>query len=293
MSQIADKVTGKKVFQSKVLKHITSYKIIRESKDYALSYGAVNYVYQQLFSVVNYINIQLSSVGVLYDTATYVDELVDTVILQRLDWLFSKLPRVDTVNPVTYYNRSTAYVSSRVLRPLNNAVYKTGDRFLPATLSENRVVYKLEESTEKSEISKFFHIINEFVSRGKQQLSSTSNQISNKIISSYNKELDSLNKESSMYKKRALAAYNSGVNIARDINKEYIQPLKSHTQEYVSDVANTTKVRADSLISDAKNGITTFNQQATNTLNRAKNEGAELVNGGSKASPAPVVSASA
>lgn len=285
MSEVIDKLKQPKAFQSKSVDHVVSYPLIKQSKDYALSFGLVNYIYQQVFSVVNYVNIRLCSYDVVYNNLKKADGLFDALVLSRVDLVLSYLPTIDSVNPLVYLDRARNYVSVSLLKPANNILYSRGDKYLPATVTENKAVFKLELLNESSEVTKFFKILNEFVSRTQALVSEKSNEVSNNLVSTYNSELHEINDKTNAYRQRAVAAYNTIVKYVHNVNSEYVQPLRAQTQEYVVDVAATTRSRADNIISEAKSSI-------NGKAEEIRSEGAELLNG-SSSKQAPAVSASA
>lgn len=278
MSEIVESIKPTKTFESKSVSHIRSYPLVKKGEEVLFSLWVVNFVYQYVAAAVNFANKELSSVDVVYDALTFVDEKVDGVVLSKVDWGLKHAPAIDSVNPLVYTRRGYEYVNASLLRPANNIIYNAGDKVLPATVSENKAVFKLEELGESSEVSKFFKIINEFVSRAKTYVSSKSNDVSNTLISTYNSELDTMKDEASVYKKKIVASYNTGYKFVTDVNNQ--------TQGYVADVATTTRKKADSLLSDAKQGISAFNGK----VNEIRDESAELLNGSSSS---PAVRASA
>lgn len=281
MSEIVDKVTPTKKFESKSISHARSYPLVTKSEEILFSFGLVNFLYQYLIAAINFANVELSSVGVIYDSLTFVDEKFDALVLSSVDGVLQRMPSADSVNPLIYARGGYNYVNASILRPANNIIYNTGDKVLPATVSENKAVFKLEELGESSEVSKFFKIANEFVSRAKSFVSSKSNDVSSNLIYTYNDELDTMKDEASIYKRKLVAGYNTGYRFVSDFNNQ--------TQEYVAEVATSTRSKADSLISEAKQGISAINGKAT----EVRNDGAELLNGSSGSGQAPAVSASA
>lgn len=281
MSETVDKITPNKKFESKSVNHVRSYSLVKQIEGFLLSFSLVNVLYQYAISVINFANTKLSSVDVVYDSLTFVDEKFDDIVLSKVDWGLKQAPSGDQLNPVVYVKKAYNYVNASILRPINNTIYNAGDRVLPATNQENKAAFKLEEFGESSEVSKFFKIVNEFVSRAKTFVSNKSNDVSNNLISTYNDELNTMKDDASLYKKKLVASYNTGYRFMSDVNNQ--------TQEYVADVATTTRNKADSLISDAKQGISAINGKA----NEIRNENAELLNGSSNSNQVPVVSASA
>lgn len=253
-----------KKFESKSLDHISSYKIVKSSKEYLLSYDFINKLYQYVFGFLNQFLIKVTQFSFIYRPLTFFDEAINAYVLNNFDKVLAHLPRSEFYSPRYHYNNATGFVSTRVLAPINRIIYNTGDKFLPATLNENKPVFKLEELLETSEVSKFFKIINELLSRTRLWVSSKSNTVSERVIADYNEGIESLQNEESNIKKRIIASYNTGAKLVNDVHSSYIQPLRSQTQDYVSDVAKNTKSKAESYISDAKNGISQMNGRAEN-----------------------------
>lgn len=280
MSETVDKITPNKRFESKSISHIRSYSLVEQIEGFLFSFGVVNFLYQYVISGIDFANTKLSSVDIIYDSFTFVDEKFDDVVLSGVDWGVKQV-QTGKLNPLVYVRDGYNYVNANILRPVNNIIYNVGDKVLPASAGENKTVFKLEELDESSEVSRFFKIVNEFVSRAKTHVSTKSNDVSNSLISKYNDELSTMKEESSVYKNKLVAGYNVGYRFVSDIN--------NNTQEYVTDVATTTKNKADSLISDARQGISAVNDKT----NEIRNEGAKLLNGTSDSNQAPAVSASA
>ncbi|CUM67168.1 uncharacterized protein PRCAT00004861001 [Priceomyces carsonii] len=287
MSEIANKITGK-TFSSKSIDHISSYKPIKDTSNFLLSFGVVNYFYQQLFSVWSFVNENIiAKYSFILNTLNFVDEKFESIVLGNFDSIVKKLPDLSGLYPTTLYSKVTTKISTGYLKPTNTFIYNTYDKYLPATATDNKLAFKLEDLKDSSEITKFFKILNEFLTRSRLYVSTKSGEVSGKIVSSFNQEKDSLKEKSDGLSKNVIASYNTGYKTLKNLNEEYIKPLKSQTQGYVVEVATSTKNKADSLLSDAK-------LQINPKLNNISAKGEELLNGKSTSNGSiPVVSASA
>lgn len=272
------KEIASKQLSFKSVEHVAGYPIVKGVKDYALSYSLISYVYQQVYLITGFVFANfVAPFPIVKENLTWVDTQVDLVVLSRVDLV---VDRANEFHPVST-------VEKKYLAPANSYIYNTVDKYLPSSATENKATFKLEELKESSEISKFFKILNETYSRSKQLATSKSTEVTNTVSESYNKEVAALENVSGNLQKKAVASYNTLIKLVQDVNNSYIQPLRNQTQDYVVDVATTTKSKADSFIADAKNGIKPRVEQAT-----AK--GQELLNGAAESSKnTPVVTASA
>lgn len=264
---------------TKSIDHIAAYPPIASIISFALSFSIVSYVYQQFLAVFDVADKKALSpyVGEYLSAA---DEKFDSVVLGNVDtYVTPYLPVVSSLedlNPVTF-------TSKNILAPTNTAVYDLADKYLPATATENKPVFKLSELTETSEVNKSVAIANELASRVSTLVASKSTEISSHLQSTYKGELESLTekaeKEVSNVQKHVSASYSTSLKLAQEVNNTYIQPLKNQTQDYVVDVATQTKNKADSLIAEAKQGIST-------SINTVNNKGEEIYNAATTSSSA-------
>ncbi|CAK7890979.1 hypothetical protein CAAN1_01S03070 [[Candida] anglica] len=266
---------------TKSVNHIASYPPVSSLVTYALSFQLINYVYQQFISL--YAVADKKAVTPYFgDLLTTVDTKFDSLVLGNVDtYVAPHLPVIASIsdlNPITF-------TSKNVLAPVNTIVYDTADKYLPATVTENKPVFKLSELTETSELSKSVAIGKEISSRLTTLVTSKSSEISSHLTTTYNEELEQLSdkasKEVNNVQKHVSASYSTSLKLAQDLNKSYIQPLKTQTQDYVVDVATTTKNKADALISEAKHGIS----NGISTINNKGEEIANSVSSGSSAIP--------
>lgn len=266
---------------TKSINHVAAYPPIASLLSFALLFLLINYVYQQLLSVFAVADKQALT-PYLGTALTAVDDRFDNVVLGSIDkYVAPHLPTVKSLsdlNPITF-------TSKNVLAPANTFVYNTADRYLPATATQNKPVFKLSELTESSELSKSVAISREISSRLYKLVTSKSSEITSHLQSTYNQELgqltDKAEKEVSNVQKHVSASYLTLLKLAQDLNKTYFQPLKAQTQDYVVDVATTTKNKADSLIAEAKHGI-------SQTADKVNNKGEEVFNASSGSAAIPV-----
>lgn len=262
----------------KSIDHIASYPPVASITSYALQFSLINYIYTQYLSFITLADDKVLT-PFFGDFISTVDGKFDTLVLGNFDtYVVPYLPTVsslDDVNPVTL-------VSKNILAPVNTVVYDTADKYLPATATENKPVFKLSELTETSELSKSVEIAKEIFSRLTTLITSKLTEISSHLQTTYNEELgalaDKTEKEVSNVQKHVTASYLTSLKLAQDLNKSYFQPLKAQTQDYVVEVATTTKNKADSLISEAKHGI-------SSSIATVNNKGEEILGSSSSAIP--------
>lgn len=272
------KEIASKQLSSKSLEHVVGYPIVKDVTDYALSYSLISYVYQQVYQITGFVFANfIAPFPLVKNNLTWVDSQVDLVVLTRVDKV---VDRANDFHPVSA-------VETKYLAPANSYIYNTMDKYLPASATENKAAFKLDELKENSEVSKFFKILSETFSRSKLLATSKSGELSKTVTDNYNKEVAALENVSGGLQKKAYASYNTLVKVFNDINNSYVRPLKTQTQDYVVDVATTTKNRADSFIAEAKNGIKP-------KADAAAAKGQELLSGAAESGKkAPVVTASA
>lgn len=262
----------------KSIDHIASYPPVASVTSYALHFSLINYIYTQYLGLFTLADDKVLT-PYFGDFLSTVDEKFDTLVLGNFDtYVTPYLPTISTLddlNPITF-------TSKHVLAPVNTVVYDTADKYLPATATENKPVFKLSELTETSELSKSIEISKEILSRLSTLITSKLTEISSHLQTTYNEEFEHLSekaeKEVSNVQKHVTASYLTSLKLAQDLNKTYIQPLKAQTQDYVVEVATTTKNRADSLISEAKHGI-------SNSVSSINNKGEEILGQTSSAIP--------
>lgn len=257
-----------KTFTSKTVSHIGSYSYVDLLVSYLLSFSLIAYAYKLVFlplwSLVNE-NI-ISPYPIVHDNLAKVDSLVDGFILSDLldKWV------------LTYPIETVKELEAKYIKPTNDYFYDSVvNKYLP------KAEYKFDEGI--AETKKFFVIINELLLRLKAQVSNTSTEISNDIISTYNSEIQELSKSTenakSNLKSNLTASYNTASKSFTKINEAYIQPIKTQTQGYVTEVATSTKNRADSFISEAKLTFTQTNKQANAAAEDLSEKATELLNG--------------
>lgn len=142
---------------------------------------------------------------------------------------------------VTAYKKKGEDTVSSYLKPVNAYASSTVDKVLPKS--------KSTAAAAETEIAKSIEIVTDTYERSKDLLTTKSSELSTAVFSTYNKEFDSV-KEKNYYVKVASASINTGVSLLKSVNSDYIQPLKSTTQSYVSDVAGQTKAKATSLLQE-------------------------------------------
>lgn len=254
-----------KTFTSKTATHLQSYTYINKLLGYLFAIKLVSAAYDQfLLPVWAFINVHIiSSVPFIYSNTVAVDSYVEKKVLTEA---------LDTY-VIAYPVEKLKEVDAKFLKPTNDYVYNSVvNKYLP------KAEYKFDESI--SQLNKSFIIINELLLRLKAKVSNTSTEISNDIISTYNDEIKQLTKNETVnLKGNITASLNTASKSFTKLNESYIQPIKTQTQGYVSEVASQTRSKADSLISDAKQTLAQANKTSTTAATDITDKASELLNG--------------
>ncbi|KAK6460251.1 hypothetical protein DFJ63DRAFT_321006 [Scheffersomyces coipomensis] len=244
-----------KQFHSKSLDHFLKYSVVSYIVNYIYAITLVKQLYEgYISSILTFINTHLSSIDLIYTNLTFVDATLDSILT-----VFDQY-----VTQFIFKNKYVSLINNYLISINNSNTYVKFDQKF--------------ESTESNEFIKFFYIINTILINLKLKINTSTNHISNELISTYNQELKSTTAEANYIAKNIQASYNTGLKTIKSLNDEFITPLKIQTTDYLGEVATSTKIKADSLINEAK-------QQIITPIN-GKVEG--VLNGS-----APVVSASA
>ncbi|KAK6457421.1 uncharacterized protein RJT20DRAFT_1991 [Scheffersomyces xylosifermentans] len=251
-----------KLFHSKVLDHITGYTYVHKILSYVVSFSIVNYIYTSyVVPLVTLVNSKVLSVAPVTPYLTKFDAFADDLLTKYFDGVI-----------IGYPLKTIQYLEVTFVAPVNNYLIAAHNKYFPETA--------YTASSDNSAVYTFFLILNEVLKSSRATVSNKSTEISNSLITTYNEELNST-KGSNLIAKNIEASYSTATKTFKSLNDDYLQPLKVQTQDYVSEVASSTKSRADHLFAEAKQTI----DPALESLNA---KGASLVNGS-----AAVVSASA
>lgn len=256
------KITGNKEFKSKSVEHVLRYPIVWKARNYGLSFGAVKYVYEQIYNVVQYINTKLSGITLFYDTLSYVDKTFDKYALGSFDRGVKFASGFDTINPVVYAKRAEGWGEKRLLKPGNDWLVEKGRKYLKTSTGEE-AGFVYDEVTQKNEISRFFRIAKEFLKRSVAKVSEKVTGLTNKVTSEYGKEVGVLENQYSNYSKKAVASYNTGRNFLKDLHTEYVTPLTNHAQNFAHKGA---EIQNES-VSHLKDGVASIEKKLNNVGN--------------------------
>lgn len=127
-----------------------------------------------------------------------------------------------------------------VLKPVNEYASSTVDKVLPKVKKDAEKTKAVAEN----EIAKLFEIVNDTYARLKDLITSKLSELSNAVILTYNKEFDAAS-EKSYYAKVASASVNTGVALLKNVNSDYIQPLKATTLTYVNEAIAAAEDKGD------------------------------------------------
>lgn len=249
-----------KTFSSASLDHIKSYSVVKKVSDYALSFNVVAVLTTYFVALANCVYSNLvTKLPFIVDTIKIVDVKFDSLVLVNLDKVSAaadsyKKKGEDAIavykkkgeETIAVYKKKGEETVSTYLKPVNDYASSTVDKVLPKAKDAAEKV----EATATNEISKSIEIVNDTLERTKDLITNKSSELSNAVISTYNKEFDAV-PEKNYYAKVASASVNTGVALLKNVNSDYIQPLKATTRSYVSDVASQTKTKADELVHKA------------------------------------------
>lgn len=273
-----------KTFSSKSLDHIKSYPVVQKTINYALSYNLIAAVSTYATALTNYIYSGfLVKLPLVANTVTFVDTRVNTLVLDNVDktvGLASKYSKKGQDTLATYkkkgedvlaaykkkgedtvalYKKKGEDTVAVYLKPVNDYASSTVDKVLPRAKD---AVNKTEEAT-ANEISKSIEIVNDTLGRTRSLISNKSLELSSAVVSTYNKEFDA-SADKNYYAKVASASVNTGVTLLKNVNADYIQPLRATTQNYVNDVTAQTKAKAEEVVNHASD--IALNEPALNGL---------------------------
>lgn len=240
-----------KAFSSKSKAHVESYSVVKHLQSYLLSFLLFQAVTTYVVALSNYFNDQvLSRFPFVVRQLSSADEALDSLVLSNFDKALAvaseKAKQGESL--ALSYKKKGEDVVSLYLKPVNEYASSTVDKVLPKVKNATKKAEKKEKQAE-NEISKSIEIVNDTYSRSKDLVTSKSQDISNTVLTTYNKEFDS-SKEKNYYVKVASASVTTGVKLLKSVNSDYIQPLKSTTQSYVTDVAQQTHKKADDAVSN-------------------------------------------
>ncbi|RLV91121.1 hypothetical protein JA1_004086 [Spathaspora sp. JA1] len=214
-----------KEFDSKLLHYLRQYSLIQYLNNLVFSFSVVDTLYAQYFAPLGrFINTQISSVGVTYQLATFVDG-VSTDVLLLLDKLLLQYP-AQTLDSVT-----KTYV-----KPVDKKLVEINNKYLRS----------IEESKEEG-VAKLFHTVKSIVLNLKSIAFSKSTELQKNLVDTYNQELSTTTKQN-VIGKNIEASYNTATKTIKTLNEDYITPLKAQTQDYVDQFAAQTKNKADEII---------------------------------------------
>ena len=256
------KIAGNKEFKSKSAEHVLRYPVVWKTKNYGLSFGVVKYVYEQIYSVVQFVNTKLSGITFFYDTLSYVDKTFDKYALGSVDRGIKFVSGLDTLNPLVYAKRAEGWGEKRLLKPGNDWLVEKGRKYLKTSTGEE-AGFVYDEVTQKNEFSRFFRIAKEFLKRSTAKVSQKVSGLQKKVTSEYDKEVGVLENQYSNYSKKAVASYNTGRNFLKDLHTEYVTPLTNHAQNLAHRGA---EIQSES-VSQLKDGVASLEKKMNNVSN--------------------------
>lgn len=260
-----------KTISSVSIDHVKSYSFVKKLTDYLLSFTIVAALSTYAIALTNYVysNI-IAKLPLIVDILKFVDAKFNELVLVTFDKVLAvadaykkkaeslvslyKKKGEDTIatykkkgeDTIAAYKKKGEDTVSTYLKPVNDYASSTVDKVLPKA----KDAAEKAEATASNEISKSIEIVNDTLGRTKDLINTKSTEISNTVISTYNKEFDAV-PEKNYYAKVATASVSTGVTLLKNVNSDYIQPLKATTQNYVSDVTSQTKAKAEQVVNKA------------------------------------------
>ncbi|KAM9904677.1 hypothetical protein OXX59_006537 [Metschnikowia pulcherrima] len=162
------------------------------------------------------------------------------------------------------YKKKGEETVSTYLRPLNNFAVSTVDKVLP----KSKKVAENTKAGAENELAKSIEIVNDTFERSKDLLTSKSSEVTNVVLSTYHKEFE-LTPEKNYYVKVASASVNTGVALLKNVNSDYIQPLKETTQTYVQETITHTEEKAEELAAETTKTVENVSVQLNGSSNGA------------------------
>lgn len=167
----------------------------------------------------------------------------------------------DSVNG---YKKKGEETVSAYLKPVNDYASSTVDKVLP----KSKKVAKDTKAAAETEFAKSIEIVNDTLERSKDLITSKTNDVSSAVVSTYNSEFESA-PDKNYYVKVASALVSTGVILLKNVNSEYIQPLKESTQTYVQETIAHTEDKAKELVSSTEKTAENVSVQLNSALNGA------------------------
>lgn len=153
---------------------------------------------------------------------------------------------------------------SSYLKPVNEFASSTLDKVLPKT---QKVAEDVKASAE-TEIAKSIEIVNDTYERSRELISSKSSEVTSAVMSTYHKEFDSA-PEQNYYVKVASASVNTGVTLLKNVNSDFIKPLKESTQNYVQETLTHSEEKAGEFVTETKKAVENGSVKLNGALNGA------------------------
>lgn len=266
-----------KTFSSKSLDHLSSYSLVGSVKSYALSFKFIQILSTYTIALTNFANANIvSKFPFVSDTVTFADAKFDSLVLDNVDSLLAH-PYVQKVQSISLallnqtthqaqelkakfgqlysaadqrlngYKQLSEDTVSAYLKPVNEYASSTVDKVLPKA---KNAAQKTEDAT-ANEISKSIDIVHDTLERSKDLITSKSTEVSSAVIDTYNKEFEAA-PENNYIAKVAAASVNTSVTLLKNVNSEYVQPLKETTHKYVNDTIAKADKESEEISRKAK-----------------------------------------
>ncbi|GEQ70593.1 hypothetical protein JCM33374_g4271 [Metschnikowia sp. JCM 33374] len=160
------------------------------------------------------------------------------------------------------YKKKGEDTVSVYLKPINDFASSTIDKVLP----KSKKVAEDAKASAETELAKSIEIVNDTYERSKDLIASKSNEVTSAVLSTYHKEFDST-PEKNYYVKVASASVNTGVALLKNVNSDYIQPLKETTQNYVQETITHADDKAGEHAAEAKKAVENVSKQLNGSSN--------------------------
>ncbi|OBA23621.1 hypothetical protein METBIDRAFT_30059 [Metschnikowia bicuspidata var. bicuspidata NRRL YB-4993] len=165
---------------------------------------------------------------------------------------------------VVEYKKKGEETVSAYLKPVNDFASSALDKVLP----KSKKTTDESKTSAETELAKSMEIVNDTYERSRDLISSKSSEVTSVVLSTYNREFDST-ADKNYYVKVASASVNTGVALLKNVNSDYIQPLKETTQSYVQESITNAEEKAEDVVSETTNAVENVSVKLNGSLNGA------------------------
>lgn len=215
-------------FTSTSIEHIKSYELVKQVSAIVFKFQIVQVVFSYAKGITQSILATLEGYPAIFDILKFADlkinqllEFADSVVAYPIGLVNKYVGKFNSL----YLERLKAYAPS-----------------VSVELTSN-------------EITNFFAISLAGYNQAKSYITKVLSDSKGYVLKTYDTEYSKTNGTDVV--RYGTAALNSSKSIGADVYTQYFKPLQNTTTNYVNDVANQTKTKADSFLQEAKKSIPT------------------------------------